>query len=1311
MFVQQGRSSRSLAILDRVSECIENERDPPLTKPTWPSDVGMDARLNAEWLTDSQIDKVIVEGYCDRRSTFLNNTPPASPLDPFVKGDSLSPSTSNESVGNNPLVECTNVIDLIPINQVPEDVPLVSCPDIRKGSTLADQPLCVAIDIKSLLSCCRTVTNVHLELITDILMKCIVSLVDLPEGEHMTRALTCIRVTQFDSVISQTPPLSAGGVDHVSKSTRPRLLRYHFPMISIHPMEKKQLLNQVASELNDAEGFGIRNWHNHLHSLIHTDDIIPLIMFDWINVSNPCLFIPQKDELSGNWTSINLGYPTDMDLERCFPQYIHEHMKGVTQVLDDLHFRIPFEDPIEDEDEDEDADKDKDGVQGRYVAQKAQHHRHNADSNWLKSLQNECAYLDCECTEEDKLTYESTLEKFHRAFASNPSVLSQSKPVLTGPCPYYPTCPCVCMASRVRISSLLPLVLSNRVRYRLNFSRSSELLVSCNLNKSDIMDMMEMISKSRMEVEEDSLVILRILHTCFSPNSTMGLQLWKQMCWRLDVEPKESISMQLYYTHSDEYHTSSMLQHIAAEDDAAIYTSWKNLRLVAKLRRCIGSMTDTDFAEFVSVYLEGSWVWCPSNKDGKWYHFNKMLWVPEVHEVIPRIISTKVEQHLSKVIDKLSPAELNMVLDSRGQVVEETFDIPLADHDFGSLDADANSRTSSDGGRPGRGGKNNNGRSSTGQGRKNPTTVGERLQKLKEGCKLVCFKNRKLRELKEVMCCQKFESKLDASWDRLAVKDGVILIRSLSVDIERMRMQHMCSMTTNQYLLRHNFTSSHPMVLKVKDWIGKIFPGKDIRNFFWKYMASILYSGNGDKIFMVWAGDGDNSKSMLIKLVQKALGDYCVKLPASMLSEKEGHSTAANPCKAMASKSKLVVFDEPDDAEQLRAAFIKVLSGGDMYFNRDLYEKGRQTKVTFKMIMVCNRVPPIRNPDQAMRNRFVVLPFESIWVDNPPSTKEEQYKQRRFKKDPRFEKNLDTMAPAFLWLMCHEWKHYVLKGLEPKPTDVVKATNDYFNESNLIELYVKDCIEVVDPAPCMLENNPSSYKRQEIIKGKVLYHHYQSWYSNLKSKHTNCMLIGGFQQELKRIIGTDRFFNNNWMGIVMQSEHHSQHSKREKVRTRIRTDRGRDTDTDTGGDNNTDESNDSDVEEALTYSQNDLGVVVRSAVNRNHKQSTSLSGHPVQLGKHSRTSLGNHSQTIKKNRDTQEVDQSANEFHNEASEDSEDNYTSDDDDDDDQEESSPVSQRMKQCNMKQSRSALTSGFYSGEALDDSQLVQEALFEI
>ncbi len=57
------------------------------------------------------------------------------------------------------------------------------------------------------------------------------------------------------------------------------------------------------------------------------------------------------------------------------------------------------------------------------------------------------------------------------------------------------------------------------------------------------------------------------------------------------------------------------------------------------------------------------------------------------------------------------------------------------------------------------------------------------------------FKSRVLKELKEIMYIKDFSSMLDSAPDRLSIRDGIILVRKDSVDICRMRMQYMCSMS------------------------------------------------------------------------------------------------------------------------------------------------------------------------------------------------------------------------------------------------------------------------------------------------------------------------------------------------------------------------------------------------------------------------------------------------------------------------------------------------------------------------------------
>lgn len=361
------------------------------------------------------------------------------------------------------------------------------------------------------------------------------------------------------------------------------------------------------------------------------------------------------------------------------------------------------------------------------------------------------------------------------------------------------------MTPMYSVVALLPLILSNSVRYRLNFGRSIDTTVSCSLTKTELIVVTEMISRSRMDVDEESLAVLRILETCFPANTNCALQLWK---WRVGLPPKDSIINSVNFVNSAEYYTSSMLQHVAEDDDRDIYEKWKKRRMLEYLRKSLGSMTDTDVAEFVSVFLDGTWVWNPNGKEGVWYHFNRSLWCSQVHETLPRVMSTKVQRFLERFMERLTADEMNLLLDSNGRMVDSLSEVTQVDSEMSPTDDDMSSRSSLP--------------TATGQRRqrastKKPkyTSFGDRMCKLKEGFQLVGFKNKIMKELKEVLCVNNFATMLDRAPDRLPIMDGVILVRSDRVDVCRMRMQHMCSMSTKQYLLRHKMSEKHPMVLKV----------------------------------------------------------------------------------------------------------------------------------------------------------------------------------------------------------------------------------------------------------------------------------------------------------------------------------------------------------------------------------------------------------------------------------------------------------------------------------------------------------------
>lgn len=1126
-YAHLGRGSPQIKVLEPALDAVSNIKIPakPSLRMVTPDELA--CREDVPYMTESEFERLLLLNSSQvGRPSILFNTPPPSSSD----SDYDCGNVSNDRDSYEVPVAAEHCLETCS-EEVQELFHKIRKPVAPCGKCLADEPLCVSIDIRSMLGACKTMSSLQIVRLPSMIAACIEDTLDIPEEGLCHRALSCVRVIQYERV-----QYSSSSNSEPVESSRPRLLRYHYPYIAVHPHEKSMLSTALAKMLNETEMFGILNWQRHVRGIALDEEGVysespHICCFDWANVSKPCFYSVSEGIGTARFSVECLGIPEESRMEEMFPMYIHQHALRAKELLEGL-CKGPRMPPVllpqegvstaaATETEEEDTEL---GVEFPTLSLAQQERDDQCEV--IRNLLGDSLYLECECSDEQRIAYADEVD----AFTSQMYIdCKDDMRMLIKPCPPIPTCPCPCMVSIFSHLSLLPLILSNRVRYRLNFGRDFETNVSCSLSKSDLLVVTEMISKHRMSVDEDSLSVLRILQTCFTQNTNSSVQLWKQICWRTRVSPKDTIEKSLFYINSSEHYTSSMLQHMAADDATDTHGTWKKKRMMEFLRRSLGSLTDTAVAEFVSTFLDGSWVWSPSGKDGCWYHFDRSLWSAQVHEVLPRVVSTKVQKFVSLFMERLRPEHLNRFVDHRGKLVDQTTEPSASETDLGFEDEDTSSRSSTS-------------HTSGAQQQRNPNgarkakyeTFRNRLSKLKDGFQQVGFKNRVIRELKEVLCVSGFKSMLDSAPEILAIKDGVLMVRKDRVDICKMRMQHMCSMSTKQYLLRHNMSESHPMVCKVTEWIEQLFPAEELRDFFWKYMASILYSGNADKIFMVWSGDGDNSKSMLVKLIQKALGDYCVQLPASMLSEKEGHSSSANPCKARAVKSKLVVYGEPEDTEQLRAALIKGHTGGDDFGVRNLYESVKQCTATFKMLMVCNRVPPIRNPDQAVRRRVVVLPFNSVWVDNPPTTKEDRISSRRFKKDPHFEKNLDCMAPAFLWLMCTKWKRYSEDGLTERPAEVMRATNDYFNESNLIEVFVKDCLDIRQLADAPLEQQEQEEDGASCnTRASKVYSTYRRWHETMQSKHAGCMTMKGFQDELKLIIGENRLDKGQWLGVLV----------------------------------------------------------------------------------------------------------------------------------------------------------------------------------
>ena len=249
-----------------------------------------------------------------------------------------------------------------------------------------------------------------------------------------------------------------------------------------------------------------------------------------------------------------------------------------------------------------------------------------------------------------------------------------------------------------------------------------------------------------------------------------------------------------------------------------------------------------------------------------------------------------------------------------------------------------------------------------------------------------------------------------------------------------------------------DFTWESQPVRDALYWFDQIcVRDQGLKHYFLKRLASFLRGLNPEKLFDVYSGaTGNNSKSILIKTLQYIFGAYFVDFPTSLLSGNgKQNSGSANPELAQAANARAAILAEPDDREVMKGGIIKRITGGDRIFTRGLHENGGSMDLTFKTIMVCNRIPDIANVDKALINRFVIIPFLGTWCDDAPETEDEQFRQRKFKIDYNFDAKIPALAQGLLWVMVQYYQHYANEGLAFP--DIVKEyikrhweDNDYY---------------------------------------------------------------------------------------------------------------------------------------------------------------------------------------------------------------------------------------------------------------------------
>jgi putative DNA primase/helicase len=192
-------------------------------------------------------------------------------------------------------------------------------------------------------------------------------------------------------------------------------------------------------------------------------------------------------------------------------------------------------------------------------------------------------------------------------------------------------------------------------------------------------------------------------------------------------------------------------------------------------------------------------------------------------------------------------------------------------------------------------------------------------------------------------------------------------------------------------------------------------------------------------------GGGGNGKTKLVETLRACMGnDYVtgVSMETLIVTSGEQHPTDMADLRG----KRLAIATETEEGRRLAEAKVKQLTGGDRlrarFMRRDFFE----FQPTHKLLIVGNHRPVLRNADEAMRRRLLLIPFDAeIPAD---------------RRDPDLADKLRAEWPGILaWAIkgCLWWQAI---GLSPAAR-VQAATEDYFETADAFGRWADECLVVV----------------------------------------------------------------------------------------------------------------------------------------------------------------------------------------------------------------------------------------------------------
>ena len=223
-------------------------------------------------------------------------------------------------------------------------------------------------------------------------------------------------------------------------------------------------------------------------------------------------------------------------------------------------------------------------------------------------------------------------------------------------------------------------------------------------------------------------------------------------------------------------------------------------------------------------------------------------------------------------------------------------------------------------------------------------------------------------------------------------------------------------------------------------FLTRVMPPLPMQDYLIRRAGYALTGDTREQMLFDDYGTGANGKTVFQTVLLEILGSYALTAPVEILTESQSERHPTELARLRGARA--VWLPETEANRRWNESRVKQLTGGDTVVARFMRQDFFEYQPQFKLFVVGNHLPRLRNTDEAMRRRLQIVHWS---VTIPPE-----------ERDKELLAKLRKEYPGILYKLiqgCLQWQR---EGLLP-PDSVKATTADYLNNEDSVHNWLEEC--------------------------------------------------------------------------------------------------------------------------------------------------------------------------------------------------------------------------------------------------------------